>query len=184
MNLSLIFVIAALVVFLLAVFNLPTRISLIALGLALLTLARLVGGAVLVLCLLILSSCSTTTGDVATDTRNAKINATGSYIIQKVGTIALNTVLTGLTSQTDQSTKTDYLQGLALAFRSQEGSLITSDDVKNLVSIWTPSAPHWATFGTQIAQLVANADPQTPAQAKQILESIAQGLDQVTTSNP
>ena len=108
---------------------------------------------------------------------SAKISATAAYAGQKALSVATSVVLQASLSTADRETKVDFTQGLALGLRSEEGQLLASADVASLVAIWTPAKPHWAELGTQLAAVYTQAAPQTPAEAKAVLEAMAQGLE-------
>lgn len=135
------------------------------------------GWLILYFCVCLLVGCATNGPDATKNTRNAKINATASFVAQKVATVAFQTILSAAVSQSDSQARSNYLDGLAAGFRTQEGNLLTSNDVQSLVSIWTPQAPHWSQLGVQLADTYTKANPKTPAEAKAVLEAIAQGLN-------
>lgn len=130
---------------------------------------------VLILVLVTLAACSLTTE------QKSNWSATGSYLAGRVGQIALNTVLNSAVNSTDRERKGDWVEGLAQGFRTQQGSLVTSGDVKALVDIWTPDAPHWQALGDKLATVYGEARPRTPEEAAKVLEGIAQGLELAET---
>jgi hypothetical protein len=103
--------------------------------------------------------------------------ATGSYLGQRALGLATTIVLDAAVSSFDRSQKLDFTQGLSTAFRSRQGELITGTDVRELVQIWTLQKPHWQQLAGKLAETYLQANPQTPAQAQVVLESIAQGLE-------
>lgn len=112
-----------------------------------------------------------------------QISATAQYALQKTATLAAGAVLNAAVSEVDGQAKGNVVDGLAYGLRTQEGSLLTSDDVKNLVAIWTPQKPHWAELGAQLATAYDQAHPQTPAAASSALEALATGLNTATAGS-
>lgn len=81
--------------------------------------------------------------------QKARWAATGSLLVQKVADIAFNTVIHAAVSQTDRTNKANLMDSLAEGFWQQR--VVTSADVKNLVTIWTPEKSHWQALGNELA---------------------------------
>jgi hypothetical protein len=120
------------------------------------------------------------TGCNLTDDQKAKWSATGSYVSQRVASIALQTVINGAIAASDKDRNVDFTQGLAEGFRTQQGNLLTSGDIKEMVAIWTPKKPAFQALGNQLASVYAEAQPKTRQDAAEVLEEMATGLDAAT----
>lgn len=111
------------------------------------------------------------------ETHQDAIKTTGGVIAQRAAIIAFNTVLTLATSPRDEAKKQDYLDGLAVAFRSNIGNVLTSGDVKKLAEAWTPEKPHWNDLAERFAVEWERLQPKTSAESARFLEAFAAGLN-------
>ena len=60
---------------------------------------------------------------------------------------------------------------------------MTSNDIQNIVAVWTPDKSHWEELGTELSELWATANPKTPAEAQKVLEQFAKGLNLATEAS-
>lgn len=117
-----------------------------------------------------LSGCSNLTPD-----QKAKVTATGSYVVQKAASIALQTVVSAAVNQSDANAKGNYLDSFANGLRTNAVASISSDDIHAIAQIWTPAdKPHWTDLADSIAQLFVNT---RGVPEEQRIELIAQGLN-------
>ena len=112
-----------------------------------------------------------------TQQQKDNLGATGSHIARRAAQIALQTVINSAINPDDREEKTDYLEGLALGLRSQQGAMVTSDDIKTVVDIWTPKGTEWNQLGTKLADAYKDKAPATPKEAAKVLEGMAQGVE-------
>lgn len=104
---------------------------------------------------------------------------TGSLVAKKAASIVLQTVINSAVNSFDRSSKVDFVQGLSEGLRSQQGNMLTSSDLKEVIRIWTPDKPHWQEMGDQIADLYGKQAPTNSKEAAETLERIAKGLDTI-----
>ena len=112
-----------------------------------------------------------TTGD--------KWKATGSLIAKRVASIAIQTVLNAAVSQNDSSNKQNFLWSAATGLETQWPNAVNSDDIANIVRIWTPQNPnvqHWEQLASKIADQYNAAHPQNTADKKAVVTAIVGGL--------
>ena len=114
-----------------------------------------------------------------------QINATGKLLTAKVTDIVKQVVIPAAISQFDKSKKEDFVNGLAQGFRTYQGTgkVLTSNDIQNIVAVWTPDKSHWEELGTELSELWATANPKTPAEAQKVLEQFAKGLNLATEAS-
>lgn len=168
----------ALIAFIVAAYNYTTdSLRCIAIGLALIVLSMFITG------------CATQRQEVKgwwnKDGRTETLQ-TAQLVFAKAVDISIHAVLDAAVSATDRNDKGNYLESLGTAFRSQEGNLLTANDVRSLVAIWTPDKTHWRDAGTQFADLYAKAQPKTPHDAALLLEEMAKAVQTAPTvaTNP
>ena len=133
-------------------------------------------GMVLLLAALCLSSL---TGCAWIKTHQAQINATASVLGQRALSVAEATLLSAAVSEADAGFKADYLDAIASGLRANEASIVTSGDVAQIVTIWSPNdGAQWQKLAGSVAQianqgLTARGDTQAAA----VVEQIATGLN-------
>lgn len=113
----------------------------------------------------------------------AKWSATGKLVAADAAKIAFNTVISAAVSHFDGSAKADFLDSAAQGLRENMPSIVTSDNVADIVKIWTPAAEgpsHWTELAEQLA--AAYAEHATPGTRQQIVEALSEGL-QVTAAS-
>lgn len=111
-----------------------------------------------------------------------RLASTGGVVARRAAEIAFNTVLTFATSPQDETKKQDYLDGLAVAFRSNIGNVLTSGDVKKLVSEWTPDKPHWQELSEKFGAEWDRLKPATAKESAMFAEAFAAGLNLTRTA--
>lgn len=114
------------------------------------------------------SGCSSLTPET-----KQKLASTGSWLLGKADSIALNTIAAAAQSQLDGNAKADWLDSLSAGVRSQAVASFGSEDLKALIGIWTPQKSHWDALGAQLGALVIQAVNVPPAQRAEL---IAQGI--------
>jgi len=96
-----------------------------------------------------------------TPSQRQQVNATGSYLIKKAATLATQIVLNAAISQLDREKKEDWLDSLATGFYASSGSIVTSNDVREIAAIWAPAKPHWQKLAVNLAEEYENT-PGSP----------------------
>jgi hypothetical protein len=112
-------------------------------------------------------------GCTLTPEQKAKWGATGSFVASKAASLAGKIILNAAVSQFDGNNKADFLDSAAEGLRTQMTTAITSDDVAQIIKIWTPDKPHWGELASQAAQLY----DATPGKPMDKVEAIASGLN-------
>ncbi len=116
------------------------------------------------------------TGCELTEVQKSKWSATGSVLKRQVTNIAINTVLNAATSQLDREKKENFLHSAATGLRTEMLTVVNSNDIAEVIKIWTPEPNHWKTLAAQVATVYEQADPKTDAERTRVIEAIARGL--------
>lgn len=131
----------------------------------------------------VLLACLLLAGCALSDATKAKWSATFSTLGQKAVTLAEKVVLNAALSQLDGSAKGDFLDSAASGLRTLDtSSLLTAQDIADVVKIWTPQKTHWAALAAQLAGTYAAAHPQSTAERQALVESLAHGLETVAAA--
>lgn len=77
-----------------------------------------------------------------TPAQSEKLKQTAEVIAGRVASIAGNALLNSLQRENGG----DYLHSAATGLRSGMGEIITAEDLREVVRIWTPKAPEWERF--------------------------------------
>ncbi len=134
----------------------------------------------------LLSGCSTPGQANATDpaviaekeANKEKWKATGAIIGKRAFQIAKDDIISAAISSMDKEKKSDFLDSAATGLRANAFEIVNSNDIADVIKIWTPKPNHWKTLAAEIADLYATANPQTDAQRQRVIEQIAEGLQQ------
>lgn len=113
-----------------------------------------------------------------------QIQDTAWIVSKRVALIATNIVLHAAVSSYDADTKQDFLDGVSAGFRSLETEeIIKSEDVKAMVTAWTPNKPHWNNLADRFASEWDRLAPKTTAESALFAEAFAKGLNMTRNSD-
>lgn len=113
-----------------------------------------------------------------TPENSAKLKAVGGKVLN----VALTSVIAAAVSKSDENRKGDYLSRVGDQLVARAAITITSDDVADVVKSVTPEKSHWRELSKEIAQIYAQANPQTDAERKKVLDAIIEGLREASLS--
>lgn len=140
------------------------------------TPARPVALSLILLALILLASafsgCAITGQDHA-----AQWSATGEFLQKRAMTIAGHVVLNAATAALDDS-DADWLDSAAAGLRAS--SIVTSDDVRSVVAVWTPDDPRWSKLAADLADTAKESF--RGADLRAVVEALARGLEAAASS--
>lgn len=117
-------------------------------------------------------------GCTLTPESKAKIAAVGKVVGNRALAIASTAVLNAAINSADRDKKGGFLDDVAGGLRQNVATLITADDVRQLVRAFTPEKRHWEDLAAKLAKAYAEAQPQNAEERKAILLAMSQGLEQ------
>lgn len=129
--------------------------------------------ALLLLPLFALSGCAWITA------HQTQIDSTLAVIGNRAMTVAENVLLSTAVDEADSNFKADYLDTIASGLRANEATIVSSDDVANIVKIWSPSdGAAWQSLAGGVAQVATDALQSSGAmKSAAVVEQIATGLN-------
>ncbi len=92
-----------------------------------------------------------------------RVGQTGSFLLQKALSIAVNSIVENAQSPRDGSAKANWMDSLAKGIR------VTDQDITQLVGIWTPKRSHWAELGVSLERLYESTKGMPPEQRREII---------------
>jgi len=125
------------------------------------------------LCLTSLTGCAWITA------HQTQIDSTLAVVGNRALVVAENVLISAATNEIDANFKADYLDSIASGLRANEASIVTSDDVAKIVTIWSPNdGAAWQSLGAGVAQVADQAlTAADKPQAAAVVEQIATGLN-------
>lgn len=103
----------------------------------------------------------------------SQVAATAGVVGAEALKIGLGTLMNSAGNQNG-----DWNHSIAEGLRENMTSIDVSDDVARIARIWGPPTPQGAQAAQQLAQIYAQAAPQTQAQSVKVVEQIAEGIQQ------
>lgn len=129
----------------------------------------------LLLPFLLLASCATDTGNVQKDQAGRVTNAVLAVGAKAIGAFAMSTISNAVAQQAGGK-NVNWNAAASQGLWSAAPTLLSSDDVNNVISAWAgPAAP---VITKAVAPALATAT--TPAQVQAVAVAAANGLDQTT----
>lgn len=124
--------------------------------------------------LVLLTSCESLTPE-----QRDNVNQTGSLVARKAAGVAAKILLQSAIGAMSGDRKEDFLHSAALGLRSEMGSIITANDVQEVVKIWTPKQePGFAKLASDLGRAYKSAI-QNGAEPMEAVEAVAVGLQDV-----
>jgi len=119
------------------------------------------------------------TGCAWTAAHQTQIDSTLAVVGNRALVVAENVLISAATSEADSNFKADYLDSIASGLRANETTIVSSDDVSKIVSIWSPNdGAAWQSLGVGVAQVADQAlTAANKPQAAAVVEQIAAGLN-------
>ena len=119
------------------------------------------------------------TGCAWIQSHQTQIISTLKIVGNRVAIVATQTLLNAAESEADANFKANFADAIAAGLRSQETSIVSSDDIAKIIADWSPNdGGAWETIGAQSASIAAQAlaanDKPTTAQ---VVEQIAVGMN-------
>lgn len=106
------------------------------------------------------------------ESHQEQIKGTVSLVAKKAFTVAGQAVISAAVDEVDKNWKANFLDSIALGLRSNMGDIVTSDDVKQVVAIWSPNdGDRWQALANGVSDVAG------PAPSPAVVEQIATGLN-------
>lgn len=107
------------------------------------------------------------------------LNQTGSLLAKKAASIAGQLLLNSAMSAIEERYSANYLHSAAQGLRSESLSIVTAEDVRRVVDIWTPEEPKFTQLASNLAAAYVEAkDAGTPP--AEAVEAVAAGVQEAT----
>jgi hypothetical protein len=112
------------------------------------------------------------TGCAWVQSHREQIKGTLSVIANRAFAVAGNAVISAAADEVDKNYKANFLDSVASGLRANEANIISSDDIKRIVQIWSPTdGDRWQELATEVARVAG------PAPTAATVEQIATGLN-------
>jgi len=122
---------------------------------------------------------ATFTGCAWIESHQTQIDATLQIVGSRVANVAFQTLLASAVDEADAGYKANYADAIASGLRSQEATIVSSDDIAKIIATWSPNdGAAWQTVAadaTTVASQALAANGQAKAAA--ITEQVATGLN-------
>ena len=111
-------------------------------------------------------------------------NATLRVVEERALTVATRVLIGMAVNQSDKAFKADFLDSVAAGLRENAATVVSSEDVARIVSIWSPNdGGHWQTLAGQLGTVAADAFERSGRnQTAVVVENIASGLNHAAAS--
>lgn len=119
------------------------------------------------------------TGCAWSRAHQTQIDSTLAVVGHRALVVAENVLISAATSELDANFKADYLDAIASGLRANAASIVTSSDVAQIVTIWSPNdGAAWKSLAGGVATVADQALTATgKTQAAAVVEQIATGLN-------
>jgi hypothetical protein len=111
-------------------------------------------------------------GCAMTAEQSANARATAGLIAGRVASIAGSVIMNSLANQNEGE---DFLHSAATGLRTQSLSIVTAEDVRKVIDIWTPERPQWEKLGDKAGEEFERATAAGLAPPVAV-EAIAEGM--------
>lgn len=174
MSISLLLVILALVCFGIATFGLPTRVNLIAAGLFLWSLSTIVRAVVIAsLCAMLVTGCSTNTGDPKKDTAGRVTNAVATEVFNAVLKAGIQYGTQALTGTNGQDAAKSIFENVAV--------IDAPSAISHIMQAY--AGPQVAPIAQVAEDEFKRVNPLTQADRELVLNTIGAAVQQVANEN-
>lgn len=112
-----------------------------------------------------------------TPEQRENLNQTGSLVAKKAASLAGQLLLNSAANAIEERYSENYLHSAAQGLRSESLSIVTAEDVRRVVDIWTPKEPQFNTLASNLAAAYAEAKESGTPPAVAV-EAVAVGIQQ------
>jgi len=123
-------------------------------------------------------------------THQSQIDSTLEIVGSRVANVAFQTLVNSAVDEADAGFKANYLDTIASGLRSQETTIVSSDDIAKIIQVWSPNdGAAWQTVAANVATvadqaLAANGKTQAAAVVEQVASGLNTAAGKLRTATP